>query len=304
MEEYKLQDLVHNGFILVEIRKGMYGLPQSGILTYKRLVLHLAKYGYASVRHTPGLWRHATCLILVALVVDDFGVQAVGRQHAEHIRSALRDLYTVSSDWTGTKYIGLTLAWDYTARAVDVSTPGYINAALYRFQHTKSNRPKHSPHLWLQPTYGAPIQLAPLEDSTLKLDAPNITRLQQVIGTLLFYVHAVDPTMLVTLGTLAAAQAWGTEAAAKALTRLLNYAATYSNVIIRYRSASDMILHVHSNASYLSEPKARSRVEDTSTFKLQTNRPIQTTSNTTDNKWCSSHRQHHSEKCHVLGHLS
>jgi hypothetical protein len=268
MEECKPQDLVHNGFVLVKIQKGMYGLPQSGILAYECLVLHHAKYGYAPVRHTPGLWHHVTCPILFALyraksttiAIDNFGVQAVGRQHGDHLLSALHDLYTVTSYWTGTKYIGLTLAWDYKARTVDVSMPGCIDAALHCFQHTKPDRPKHSPHLWVQPTYGAPIQLAPLEDSTPKLDVPRITRLQQDIGTLLFYARAVDPTMLVlTLGTLAAAQARGTEATAKAPTHLLNYAATHSDANIRY-SASDMILHVHSDASYLSEPKARSRV--------------------------------------------
>ena len=38
----------------------------------------------------------------------------------------------------------------------------------------------------------------------------------------------------------------------------LDYAATHQDAIITYR-ASDMVLVVHSDASYLSEPKARSR---------------------------------------------
>ena len=65
--------------------------------------------------------------------------------------------------------------------------------------------------------------------------------------------------MLIALGTLAAAQNEGTEATMKAAVQLLNYAATHPNASVRFR-ASDMILHIHSNASYLSEPKARSRV--------------------------------------------
>ena len=44
----------------------------------------------------------------------------------------------------------------------------------------------------------------------------------------------------------------------KAMHRLLNCAATHPDAAIQYR-ASDMILHVHSDASYLSEPQARSR---------------------------------------------
>ena len=65
--------------------------------------------------------------------------------------------------------------------------------------------------------------------------------------------------MLVALGSLASAQATSTEVTAASLTRLLNYAATHPDGILRY-NASDMILHIHSDASYLSEPKACSRV--------------------------------------------
>ena len=40
---------------------------------------------------------------------------------------------------------------------------------------------------------------------------------------------------------------------------LLDYAATHPNAVVRFR-ASDMLLHIDSDASHLCEPKARSRV--------------------------------------------
>ena len=64
--------------------------------------------------------------------------------------------------------------------------------------------------------------------------------------------------MLVALGSIGSAQAHGTTATAKAATKLLNYAATHPDAAILFK-ASKMILHIHSDASYLSEPKARSR---------------------------------------------
>ncbi len=39
----------------MEIRKGMYGLPQAGILANKLLKLGLARHGYFELPHTPGL---------------------------------------------------------------------------------------------------------------------------------------------------------------------------------------------------------------------------------------------------------
>lgn len=259
IDQYNLNDLAHNGRVLVEIRKGMYGLPQAGQLAYERLVIHLAKYGYAPTRHTPGLWKHHTRPILFSLVVDDFGVKYIDKNHAEHLVAALRDLYEVTLDWDGTRYLGLTLKWDYKQGTVDVSMPGYVAAALHRFQHPEPTRDEDSPHAWVPPNYGSTIQLSPLEDTSPPLDKPGITRVQQIIGTLLYYARAIDSTMLVALSTLSAVQSKSTDATADALTRLLNYAASHPDAIVRYH-ASGMILWIHSDASYLCEPKARSRV--------------------------------------------
>jgi hypothetical protein len=63
--------------------------------------------------------------------------------------------------------------------------------------------------------------------------------------------------MLVALGTIASAQANATYHTATAVVKLVNYAAANPNAVIRHK-ASRMTLHVHSVASYLSEPKARS----------------------------------------------
>ena len=51
MDKYNLDDKQHNGVILGEIQKGMYGLPQAGRLVYDKLITHLTKGGYPP--HTP-----------------------------------------------------------------------------------------------------------------------------------------------------------------------------------------------------------------------------------------------------------
>ena len=65
--------------------------------------------------------------------------------------------------------------------------------------------------------------------------------------------------MLVSLGSLAAAQSKGTEATAQEFTQLLDYCTTHPDAIIHYHQ-SDMIISVNSDASYLSETKERSQV--------------------------------------------
>jgi hypothetical protein len=139
-----------------------------------------------------------------------------------------------------------------------MSMPGYIAKALQRFQIPMPTRAQHSPHAWIAPTYGQPTQYTEPEDTSEPLSASGLTRLQEIIGTLLYYARAVDSTMLVALGSLASAQSKGTKATAQAATQLLNYCATHPDAEVCFH-ASDMILHVHSDASYLSERHARSR---------------------------------------------
>jgi hypothetical protein len=155
MVKYNLASIVRHDRVLVEIRKGMYGLPQAEIISNKRLKTHLATWGYHTYPNTPGLFRHDTRPVTFCLVADDFGVKYVGKDPAQCLLECLTLLYTVTADWSGTKYCGLTLDWDYASRVVNLSMPGYISKALHRFQQPHPPHPEHAPHTWAAPTYGA-----------------------------------------------------------------------------------------------------------------------------------------------------
>ena len=59
--------------------------------------------------------------------------------------------YKMKIDWTGTKYLGLTLKWNYNKRYVDLSMPGYIERLLQRFSHSNPITPQHSPYPFTPP---------------------------------------------------------------------------------------------------------------------------------------------------------
>ena len=73
------------------------------------------------------------------------------------------------------------------------------------------------------------------------------------MGTLLYYSIVVDPTILTAPGYIAVQQEKGTEKTYDDTLWILNYAATHPNVTLGY-TTSDMNLHIHSDASYLSKP--------------------------------------------------
>ena len=61
----------------------------------------------------PGLWKHDTRPIQFTLVVDDFGVKNTPQEDVIHLKTVIEHDYTVTADWTGKRYIGITLDWDY-----------------------------------------------------------------------------------------------------------------------------------------------------------------------------------------------
>ena len=138
IREYKLRDIATpDGAVYVEVRKGMYGLPQAGILANELLEKRLNKHGYFQSPQIPGLWAHVSRPISFTLVVDDFGVKYVGEEHVHHLMGVLTNnkQYEITTDWKGEKYIGITLDWDYERRRVHLSIPGYVKAALQQFGH-------------------------------------------------------------------------------------------------------------------------------------------------------------------------
>ncbi len=106
--------------------------------------------------------------------MDDFGIKYVGKEHANHLIATLQEHYTISQDWAGTSYLGLTLGSDYTNHTVNISMPGYVEKALQRFQHIIPARPQHAPHAWIPPQYGIKTQLTKPVDTTSNLDKEQI----------------------------------------------------------------------------------------------------------------------------------
>jgi hypothetical protein len=137
--------------------------------------------------------------------------------------------------------------------------PGYIKAALHKYQHPAPARPEHAPHTRNPPIYGAKTQFVSDPTTSPALSDKDVKKLQQLTGTLLYYARAVDPTLIMPISVLASEQSNATEVTADKIIKLLNYCNTHPESKIRYH-ASEMILHIHRDASYISENEATSRV--------------------------------------------
>jgi hypothetical protein len=162
------------------------------------------------------------------------------------------------------------LDWDYQHRTLGISMPEYVSKLLAKFQHNAPQKPQYSPHRAPPKKYGTAAHDPIPPDTTPKIDAPRIKIIQQVIGGVLYYTRAVDMTVLPALSTVASDQASATENTEAHVQQLLDYLATHPHATVRYHK-SDMILNIHSDASYLSETKAQSCVAGY--FSLDPNQP-------------------------------
>ena len=262
--KYNVEKFAVNGRVMVKLKKGIYGLPQAGLLARKRLVAHLSKHDYHEDKDTHGFFKHLTRPVSFTLVVDDFGIKCsvAGREHVQHLHDALRELYEITIDWSGTKYIGYTLKWDLNVdkaeRKVTLSMPGYVSKALARFNVQKARHDTNSPGPYSPPVYGASTQKATAPDTSPLLSPERKKRIEEIVGVFLYYARALDCTMLHKVGQLGSEQAKPTENLEKAAEYFMQYAATWPDATIVYR-ASEMVLHAQGDGSYLSETKARSR---------------------------------------------
>jgi hypothetical protein len=78
------------------------------------------------------------------------------------------------------------------------------------------------------------------------------------VGSILYYARAVDMMVLMALSSIAMEQTKAMERTLARCTQLLDYRAGHADAKVQYHT-SDMIMNIHSDASYLSEVKARSR---------------------------------------------
>jgi hypothetical protein len=86
------------------------------------------------------------------------------------------------------------------------------------------------------------------------LDGKAKQFIQQVCNKFLFLGRAVDSTLLCPIGAIASQSSKLVEDTMRQTLQLLNYLATQEDAILSYH-ASNMVLVVHSNASYLSKPR-------------------------------------------------
>ena len=106
--------------------------------------------------------------------MDNFGIEYVGKEHALNLLKNLEVDYEITTDWEGTKFAEIGLAWDYHTRHANhicrIFMKGYIAKVLLKYGHPIPNKLQLSPHKHREVIYGAKEQLAPEDDTAPPLE--------------------------------------------------------------------------------------------------------------------------------------
>ena len=99
-----------------------------------------------------------------------------------------------------------------------------------------------------------------MPDDSAKLNGDQIKLIQQLVVVCLYYGRAVEDTILPAPSAIASEQSNGTKGTMiKKTVQLLDYLVTHPAENVRFH-VSSMVLNIHSDASYFSQPKVDSRV--------------------------------------------
>lgn len=167
-------------------------MHNNSVLSQRRLIDHLMQYGYIQDVNVPCLFQHHERGTIFTLVVDDFAIKYKREEDAQHFIDTLNKL-------------GFHITFDDVKHTVSFSMPQYIPKVLARFFPNEIIRGAKSPAIYTPPNYGRGDQIE-VEDTSQSLNEAEIKRLQEIIGSLLFYARAIDSTMLTAVNHLASLQ--------------------------------------------------------------------------------------------------
>jgi hypothetical protein len=122
----------------------------------------------------------------------------------------------------GNLYCGIALKWNYTKQFVDLAMVKYVMKQLTKYGHVAPLKPRHCPYLPTPIKYSKDNQSPSPIDDIPWLNKAGKKRVQQTVGSFLYYAQAVDPTILMALSELSSQQPAPTENTMKCVNHFLD----------------------------------------------------------------------------------
>ena len=260
LDKYDLRNHIEKDYIWFCVTKAIFGHPDAGLLSKRRIDAHMLKWGYSEDPLVACLYTHISNGTQFSLVVDDFLIKTESDAAVKHFKDCMADggyPMVFNENPKQIKYIGITIDIDILNSKISLSMPGYIEKMQARWPH-RGHVPVSTPMPYSTPIYGKSMQPPTPIDLSSPLSSEAAHEHQQIIGAIQYIARIVDLEALPAVCDLASEQSFKLSSLTSKVDQLLAYMfANPSPVLVYY--ASDMVLQGYSDGSYLSVSKARSR---------------------------------------------
>ena len=107
---------------------------------------------------------------------------------------------------------------------------------MQKYKHQNPSKPQYTPYPTAPFKYGAAPQEPTPQDTAQLATKSEITRIQHILGSILYYARAVKLTVLMALSTIASEQAEAIKTTLKNVHQVLYYLATNIDATIRFHA--------------------------------------------------------------------
>jgi len=180
-----------NGFKMVcRLRRGLYGLKQSGRVWNKKLVGVLERNGFTQLNGDPSILVREG--ILIGVYVDDLLIAARTMQEVQEVKDVLNRAFEMKDLGEARVIIGIRVIRDRLKGTLTLDQTSYVHQVLVE-EGMKDCSPSDVP---MKP--GSYVELAAAEDTQ---DA-NIGSYQRMLGKLNYLACGTRPDIAFAVGTL------------------------------------------------------------------------------------------------------
>jgi transposase InsO family protein len=182
-----------------KLKRGLYGLKQSGRLWYERLGTALEGMGFKRLQSDPSVyvWMNDTTRIVIPVFVDDLTLVSDSKLELDRVKKELAKIFKLKDLGQTTSLLGVEVKYDRSQRTLRLSQKQYIREILERFQMSDC-RPVSTP---MTPGLNLNSTMGPSTPEEIQ-EMQNIPYLNAV-GALNYLAIATRPDIAYTVGCLA-----------------------------------------------------------------------------------------------------
>lgn len=181
------------------LRKGLYGLKQSGRLWNQKLTTELEKLGFTTIKSDPAVYimERQGVRIIMPVFVDDITITSKDRSQIQWVKDSLSKVFKIK-DLGPTKFLlGIDIDYDRSKRTISFSQRQYILDILARFNMSDCS-PVSTP---MDPGSGSRLKKY-VPDPDNPVDMSKVPY-QSAVGAAMYLVIGTRPDGMHTVAKLA-----------------------------------------------------------------------------------------------------